>query len=101
MLHGLTTPSLHRAGAGPARGDVLAATVASSVASAQRRAAAHGQGPAVEIVHTVGCAERRGSDTEWWLVRAAEPETTQGGRVQRPRGGRWRRSGHWATTNSS
>ena len=78
MLHGLTTPSLHRAGA-LLVAMFLASTVASSVASAQRRAAARGQGPAVEIVHTVGCAERRGSDTDWWLVRAAEPETTQAG----------------------
>ena len=58
---------------------LLASTVTSTFGSAQRRDAARGEGPAVEIVHTVGCAERRGSDTDWWLVRAAEPETTQAG----------------------
>ena len=45
-------------------------------------APAHGQrtaatdAPAVEIVHTAGCVERRTGDAEWWLARAAEPTVT-------------------------
>lgn len=35
--------------------------------------------PAVEIVHTVGCVERRTGDAEWWLTRAAEPTVTRPG----------------------
>ena len=46
-------------------------------------APAHGQRladePAVEIVHTVGCVERRTGDAEWWLARAAEPTVTESG----------------------
>ena len=49
-------------------------------------APAHGQQlaattdePAVEIVHTVGCVERRTGDAEWWLARAAEPTVTESG----------------------
>ena len=45
-------------------------------------APAHGQlaattdEPAVEIVHTVGCVERRPGVAEWWLAQAAEPTVT-------------------------
>ena len=35
--------------------------------------------PAVEIVHTVGCVERRTEDAEWWLARAAEPTVADPG----------------------
>ncbi len=36
--------------------------------------------PQVEIVKTLGCAEKRpGSPATWWLTRAAEPETIRGG----------------------
>lgn len=48
----------------PARGQTLAATT---------------DEPAVEIVHTVGCVERRTGDAEWWLARAAEPTVTESG----------------------
>ena len=41
-------------------------------AAGQRLGATTGE-PAVEIVHTVGCVERRTGDAEWWLARAAEP----------------------------
>ena len=42
----------------------------------QQRVAAK---PAVEIVRTVGCVERRAGDPEWWLARAAEPAVTRAG----------------------
>ena len=36
--------------------------------------------PQVEIVKTVGCAEKRsGTPATWWLTRAAEPEVVKGG----------------------
>ena len=35
--------------------------------------------PAVEIVHTVGCVERRTGEAEWWLARAAEPTVSEPG----------------------
>ena len=35
--------------------------------------------PAVEIVRTVGCVERRTGDAEWWLARAAEPTVADPG----------------------
>ena len=35
--------------------------------------------PAVQIVQTVGCVERRTGDAEWWLARAAEPTVTRVG----------------------
>lgn len=52
---------------------------------AQSPAAVHGQlaattdEPKVEIVHTVGCVERRIGDAEWWLTRAAEPTESDPG----------------------
>ncbi len=49
-----------------------AAWLPPSPAAGQRLAATTGE-PAVEIVHTVGCVERRTGDAEWWLTRAAEP----------------------------
>ena len=45
-------------------------------APAPAQAAATTDEPAVEIVHTVGCVERRTGDAEWWLTRAAEPSVT-------------------------
>ena len=47
-------------------------------AHGQRLAATTGE-PAVEIVHTVGCVERRLGEAEWWLVRAAEPTVSEAG----------------------
>jgi hypothetical protein len=44
---------------------------------AQRGRGPSGDKPKVDIVQTVGCAERK-SDI-WWLTRAAEPRTTTGG----------------------
>lgn len=35
--------------------------------------------PAVQIVHTVGCVERRTGEAEWWLARAAEPTVADPG----------------------
>ena len=63
---------------------VLALTV---VLAATWPMAVHGQRPGasdpepqVEIVQTVGCAERRnGEAVTWWLTRAAEPEVTRRG----------------------
>ncbi|MYD72227.1 MAG: hypothetical protein F4W89_16010 [Acidobacteria bacterium] len=74
MNHGRTV-ALHRAGA------LLVAMLSASVsgaaaASLQQPGGGGDNGPAVEVVHTVGCAERRGGDADWWLVRAAEPEPT-------------------------
>ena len=59
---------------------LLAAVVWLAPASArgQRVAATTGE-PAVEIVHTVGCVERRTGEAEWWLVRAAEPTVSEAG----------------------
>lgn len=48
-------------------------------ALAQRRDAAQAAKPDVEIVHTVGCVERRSGDVEWWLTSAAEPTVTRAG----------------------
>ena len=37
-------------------------------------------GPAVNIVQTVGCVERRSGDAaEWWLVQAPEPAVIEAG----------------------
>lgn len=47
-------------------------------AHGQRRAATTGE-PAVEIVHTVGCVERRTGDAEWWLAPAAAPTVSDPG----------------------
>ena len=47
-------------------------------AHGQRLAATAGE-PAVEIVHTVGCVERRAGGAEWWLARAAEPTVSEPG----------------------
>ena len=52
--------------------------LAPTPAHGQRPAAADG-GPAVEIVHTVGCVERRAGEAEWWLARAAEPAVSEAG----------------------
>jgi len=58
---------------------MLAASVSGSAAASLQQPGGGGDdGPAVEVVHTVGCAERRGGD-DWWLVRGAEPEPTEVG----------------------
>ena len=60
----------------------LLLTVAVWVAPAPalgQRLAARGAKPAVEIVQTVGCVERRSGDAAWWLARAAEPTVTRAG----------------------
>ena len=39
-----------------------------------------GEKPQVEIVKTLGCAEKRsGSPATWWLTHAVEPEVVKGG----------------------
>ena len=61
----------------------MACMLASSVAGvhAQRgRGNQSGEKPAVDIVQTVGCVERRdGSPETWWLTRAIDPRTAQPG----------------------
>ncbi len=47
---------------------------------AQHETAAKSSEPKVEIVMTVGCAEKRHDGaTGWWLVRAAGPEVSRAG----------------------
>ena len=59
---------------------LLAAAVWLAPASTQgQRLAATTGAPAVEIVHTVGCVERRLGEAEWWLARAAEPTVSEAG----------------------
>ena len=61
---------------------VLVAAVAvqaAPVPALGQRLAAQAAKPAVEIVRTVGCVERRAGDPEWWLARAAEPAVTRAG----------------------
>ena len=59
---------------------LLAAAVWLAPASTRgQRVAATSGAPAVEIVHTVGCVERRAGEAEWWLARAAEPTVTEAG----------------------
>ena len=59
---------------------LLAAVVWLAPASTRgQRLAATTGGPAVEIVHTVGCVERRAGEAEWWLARAAEPTVAEAG----------------------
>ncbi|MXY25774.1 MAG: hypothetical protein F4Y45_14805 [Acidobacteria bacterium] len=73
MNHGRTV-ALHRAGALLVA--MLSASVSGAAAASLQQPGGGDNGPAVEVVHTVGCAERRGGDADWWLVRAAEPEPT-------------------------
>lgn len=56
-----------------------AAVGAAPAAAAGQRLAARAVKPAVEIVRTVGCVERRAGDAEWWLARAAEPAAARAG----------------------
>lgn len=59
---------------------LLAAAVWLAPASTRgQRVDATSGAPAVEIVHTVGCVERRAGEAEWWLARAAEPTVTEAG----------------------
>ncbi len=59
---------------------LLAAAVWLAPASTRgQRLAATTGAPAVAIVHTVGCVERRAGDAEWWLTRAVEPTVTEAG----------------------
>lgn len=62
-------------------GVLLTAAVwlAAPLAPAHGQLAATTDEPAVEIVHTVGCVERRTGDAEWWLARAAEPTVADPG----------------------
>lgn len=55
-----------------------AAWLAPASTRGQRLATTTGE-PAVEIVHTVGCVERRAGEAEWWLTRAAEPTVSEAG----------------------
>ena len=58
---------------------VAAVAVTSSVAVLGQESEGD-EKPQVEIVKTVGCAEKRsGSPSTWWLTRAAEPEVVTGG----------------------
>ena len=58
---------------------LLSAAVWLAPASALGQTAATTDEPTVEIVHTVGCVERRTGDAEWWLARAADPTVTRPG----------------------
>ncbi len=59
---------------------VLTAVVGLAPApAAGRRQAATTDEPAVRIVHTVGCVERRPGAAEWWLTHAAEPTVVDAG----------------------
>src|SRR6185436_5141946 len=55
--------------------------VLSGTAHAQRgRGTPSGEKPAVDVVQTVGCVERRDGNPETWsLTRAADPRTVQPG----------------------
>src|SRR5262245_14759223 len=52
-----------------------------TVVTAQRgRGAAAGEKPAVDVVQTIGCAERKdGSPETWWLQKAVDPRVVQPG----------------------
>jgi hypothetical protein len=51
-----------------------------SAGHAQRGRGATGEKPKVDIVQSVGCAERRsGAPESWWLTRAVDPRVTQPG----------------------
>ena len=60
---------------------VVLAVAVPLVAHAQRgRGRATGEKPAVNIVQSTGCAERKaGSPESWWLVRATEPRISAPG----------------------
>ena len=63
-------------------GTVLLCALASGHVSAGQRARTPDAAntPAVEIVQSVGCAERRdGAPETWWLARAIDPRATQPG----------------------
>ena len=58
---------------------VIAAT-GSPPTAAQGQPAGARTGPKVDIVQTVGCAERRsGEGAEWWITQAVDPTVTRGG----------------------
>ncbi len=62
----------------PAAGLALVFVVP-GLTQAQRGRGVTGERPAVDIVHTVGCAERKqGSSDAWWLVQASEPRVASG-----------------------
>jgi hypothetical protein len=53
---------------------VLVCALSAPLNAQRGRGAAGGGKPAVDIVQTVGCAERKsGSPETWWINRAAEP----------------------------
>ena len=65
---------------------VVAATLAlgplwsSSLLARMQQEPAAGRKPQVEMVHTIGCVERRNdAAAPWWLTRAAEPTVTKPG----------------------
>lgn len=58
---------------------LAAAAVGAAPSAALGQRPAPAAKPAVEIVQTVGCVERRAGDAEWWLTRAAEPAVTRAG----------------------
>jgi hypothetical protein len=67
----------HRTARAAAVAAVLVIPLSPLGAAPQRGRGASGEKPKVDIVQTVGCAERK-SDV-WWLTRAAEPRATTGG----------------------
>ncbi len=57
-----------------------AAVAVTSPCTVRGQESEEGEKPQVEIVKTLGCAEKRpGSPATWWLTRAAEPEVVKGG----------------------
>lgn len=58
----------------------------SSTALAQRgRQGGAGEKPKVDVVQSVGCAERRtGNQETWWLARASDPTVAQAGIFSTP-----------------
>jgi len=59
---------------------VVALITSSSVAAQRGRQANPAEKPAVDVVHSVGCVERKDGNPEtWWITRAADPRVTQPG----------------------
>ena len=59
---------------------LLGALWSPPVAARTQQESAARRKPQVEMVHTVGCVERRNdTDAPWWLIRAAEPTVTRPG----------------------
>jgi hypothetical protein len=61
-------------------GVALAAVLSASVGAQRGRQGGAGEKPKVDVVQTVGCAERKSSAPEtWWLTRAADTRVVQPG----------------------